>query len=78
MRNRILVIILLFALSTLASAQNFAAPRVFTFGNAGAQQIALGDFNGDGLPDIVASYNFPAARSPSFSAMATARSKLLW
>ncbi len=53
MRNRILLITSLLTLATLASAQNFVAPRIFNFGNVYLTQIAVGDFNGDGKPDFV-------------------------
>ncbi len=53
MRNRILLIISLLTLATLASAQNFVAPRIFSLGNVYGTQVAVGDFNGDGKPDVV-------------------------
>ncbi len=53
MRNRILLITSLLTLATLASAQNFVAPRIFSLGNVYRTQIAVGDFNGDGKPDVV-------------------------
>ncbi len=55
MRNRILIASLL-TLATLASAQNFVAPKIFNLGAAAAKQIAIGDFNGDGKPDVAVPY----------------------
>jgi hypothetical protein len=53
LRNRILLITSLLTLATLASAQNFVAPRIFNLGNVYLTQVAVGDFNGDGKPDVV-------------------------
>lgn len=57
MRNRILLITSLLTLATLASAQNFVAARSFSLGQYGAKQMAVGDFNGDGQPDVVVPYD---------------------
>jgi hypothetical protein len=53
LRNRILLITSLLALVTLAPAQNFVAPKIFSLGNVYGTQVAVGDFNGDGKPDVV-------------------------
>ncbi len=60
MRNRVLLITSLLTLATLASAQNFVAPRIFNFSPNYTKAMAVGDFNGDGKPDLV----FPYVASP--------------
>jgi Bacterial Ig-like domain (group 3)/FG-GAP-like repeat/Abnormal spindle-like microcephaly-assoc'd, ASPM-SPD-2-Hydin/Protein of unknown function (DUF1573) len=57
LRNRILLITWLLTLATLASAQNFVAPRIYSLGAFdNIKQMAIGDFNGDGKPDVVVPY----------------------
>ncbi len=53
MRNRILLIAAMLTLATLACAQSFVAPKIFSLGNLYITQVVVGDFNGDGKPDVV-------------------------
>jgi hypothetical protein len=60
LRNRVLLITSLLTLATLASAQNFVAPRIYNLSPNYTKATAVGDFNGDGKPDLA----FPYVGSP--------------